>query len=391
MSNCCNPSANFPNAATMQQIATNNPIIWTEISMIQQAILQASSLCSVPGGEMCVTVGGNTPMTLVTGLQEVDIINGGSGYFIDVPAAKFIPPSGSPSGSGATATVVTNGGNILAININTGGSGYEPVPSTLSVITATGAGAILEPLVNASGQIISVNVINGGTNYDYGDTVIATRAIAPNPYYVNALFEISNINPSTGAIVGVQVLEPGNGYENSVTEVEIVSSYDPSMTYPIGSGFTGVVLTNLAGAVTGVQIQSSGAGYANLRPYLQINDPGTGAITQVNLTGSSVSSVTISNPGNNYTQSATGTIYNPITAGSPNPPATDAEVDLVITENTYGTNPVLYWQVWSGVTTDKPISVQLNTVVSYFSNLGYTIIIQSNPNTNNTIQWKVCW
>jgi hypothetical protein len=391
MANCCNPSSNFPNAATMQQIATNNPIIWTEISLIQQAIMSAASLCSVPGGQMCATVAGNTPMTFVSGLSSVSVLNGGSGYYIDTPSIRFISPNSSPSGTGATATVVTNGGNILQINMNTGGSGYQPVQSTLDIITSTGSNAVIEPLVDASGRIISVNIVNSGINYDYTDTIVAIRALDPNPYYVDAVFQISNINSSTGAIVGVQVLNSGSGYEPAVTQAEIVSSLDSSIFYPVGSGFTGTVLTNSLGAITGVQIQSGGAGYVNLRPYLQINDPGTGAITEVNLTGTTVSSVDVINSGNNYTQTATGTIYNPETIGSPNPPSSAAVVDLNISNNIYNTDPTLYWQVWAGAATDKAIDIQLNTVMSYFTNLGYTVVIQSNPTTNNTIQWKICW
>lgn len=389
MSDCCSPSSGFPSAATMQQFATNNVVVWEEICKIQQAILAASSQCQVGGGQMCTIVAGNTPMTFVTGVSAVNVTSGGSGYFIDRPAVKFISPLGGP-GTGATGTLTTNGGNILSIAITAGGTGYSPIPATLSVSTLAGTGADLEPLVNASGQIIGVNIVAPGTGYTTSDVVSATRAVAPNAAYVNATFQITSVGLG-GEILGVSVIIPGSGYQNSVAEVQIVSTLNSLLPYPLGTGFMGTVITDGSGVITQVIITNTGAGYANFSPYLVITDPGTGATTTVTLSGTAVSAIAVNTPGTNYTQLATGVVMNPPTAALPNPPASPAVVDIVVNENTYGTTPGLYWQVWAGVTTNKPISTQLNAVLSYFKALGYTILIQTNPATGSTIQWKVCW
>jgi hypothetical protein len=124
---------------------------------------------------------------------------------------------------------------------------------------------------------------------------------------------------------------------------------------------------------------------------LSIIDPGTGAVTVVYLTGTSVSSVDVTKSGSNYTTDATGTVYNPPTAALPNPPITPAVVTIDVNENPYGTDPHLYWQVWTGAVTNKAIQQQLNAVISYFTGLGYTIKIQTNPETGSTIQWHICW
>lgn len=390
MADCCAPSSGFPNAATMQQLATNFPVVWEEICMLQQAILAASSQCQSGGGQMCTTVGGNTPMTFVSGVETVTVVNGGSGYYIDTPAIHFEPPVGVTPSLVATATVTTNGGNILAVTITNGGSGYEPVSATMSVSSLTGTGASLEPLVNGSGNIVNINIANGGTGYTVDDTVTATRAVLPNIAYVNAVFKITSVS-NTGEITGIAILNPGSGYQPSVTEVKIVSSLNPLLPYPLGTGFYSTTLTDSLGVITQVVITNTGAGYATYRPYLTITDPGTGATTTVNLTGTSVSSIIVNSAGNQYTQSATGTVFNPPTASLPNPPASPAVVTINVSENTFGTTPTLYWQVWAGTVTNKPIEVQLNAVLSYFRNLGYTIIIQSNPQTSSTIQWKICW
>ena len=382
-------AAGFPNSALMQQLATNFPTVWEEICMLQQAILAASSQCQPGGGQMCTTVGGNTPMTFVTGVSSVTVVNGGFGYFIDTPSVVFTPPLGS-SGSGATATLVTNGGNILEIVMVTGGSGYQPVPATLSVSSLAGVGANLQLLVDGAGGAAQVNIISGGSGYTVNDTVTATRAVGPNPAYVNAVFKITSVSV-TGEIIEVIILNPGSGYQPSVATAKIVSSINPALPYPLGTGFMADVLTNFSGAITGAIITNTGAGYASFPPYMIITDPGTGATTSVNVSSNSISSISVTEPGSNYTQSATGNVLNPPTAGLPNPPTAPAVVTINVSNNTFGTNPQLYWQVWAGTTTNKPIQVQLNQVLSYFTALGYTITIQSNPATGNTIQWKICW
>ena len=390
MSDCCTPGTGFPNSALMQQLALNHPIIWQEICAIQQEILSASSQCQPGGGQMCTTIGGNTPMTFVTGVESVTVINGGADYYEDTPSIYFEPPVGIIPPVVATGTLITNGTNIISVNITEPGVGYDPVSATLSVSSINGLGAILEPLVNAEGGIVGVDIIDGGSNYTISDTIVATRAVLPNPAYVNATFIITSVSV-TGQITGIAVINPGSGYQDSVTEARIVSTLNPSLPYPLGTGFYGNVLVNGTGGITGVVITNTGAGYVPYEPYLVITDPGTGAETSVTLSGHSVGSITVTKPGSEYTTNATGTVFNPPTASLPNPPATPAVVAINTSVNNFGTNPNLYYQVWAGLTTNRQTELQLNQVVSYFTGLGYTITILQNPDTGSTIMWRVCW
>jgi len=55
-----------------------------------------------------------------------------------------------------------------------------------------------------------------------------------------------------------------------------------------------------------------------------------------------------------------------------------------------------YWAVWQGQTPSNPSLTgpyldQMNIVSSYFTNMGYNIIQQTNLNTGNTMQWIVKW
>ena len=390
----CDGLTGFPTASQMEGLATNLPVVWREICAIQQAVLAASSQCQPGGGQMCTVVAGTTPMTFVTGISSVQITNGGAGYFQDTPAVYFKPPYNTTPITPATATVTTNGGSILSINMVTAGLGYQPVPATMSVSSITGTLAILQPLVNASGQILGVNIVNAGTGYTTSDTITANRAVEPNIGYVDAIFAITAVS-ITGQIISLAILNPGSGYQSSVTEVQIVSTLDPLVAYPLGGSFVGTVLTTAPGAITNVQINNPGSGYVVFPPYLVITDPGTGAVTSVTLgtglTATSVASIAVTTPGNNYTSSATGQVLNPFTAALPNPPATPAIVVINVANNTFDTDPHLYWQVWTNTATNKAIQMQMNTVLSYFVGLGYTIIIQTNPATGSTIQWKICW
>lgn len=384
----CEGLTGFPTATQMEGLATNLPVVWEEICAIQQAVLAASSQCQPGGGQMCTTVGGSTPMTFVNGVSSVHVDVVGSGYYLDYPGVVFIPPVGSVPSITATATVTTNGGNILSINVINGGLGYQPVPATLAVSSVGGTLAVLEPLVNASGQIMGINIVNGGSGYTTADSIIATRAVLPNPGYVNAIFAITSVS-ITGQIIGIAILNPGSGYQNSITTLQIVSSLNPLLPYPIGGSFIGTVLTDSFGVInSNVLINNTGAGYADILPYLVITDPGTGATTSLTLSGTSIASIAVTSPGTQYTQSATGAVLNPPTYIAPVVPAV---VTVNVANNTFGTNPALYWQVWAGTTTDKAISTQLNAVLSYFAGLGYTIVIQTNPATGSTIQWRVCW
>ena len=390
MSDCCSPGQGFPSASAMEQMALNSPVIWREICAIQQAILAAASQCQIGGGRMCTVVGGDTPMTFVTGVKEVVVINGGSGYVIDRPAVRLVPPSGiydQFTGATAFTRIVTNGSKILDVTVTSQGIGYEPIPSVLTVTSVGGIGAELIPLIDGSSGVVGVTVPNGGIGYVVGDEVTATRAVPLHPAYVDAVMSVASVS-ITGAITGVRVNRPGTGYQARITSVEVVSSVDMTQAYPLGAGFAARAVVSDSGTVTGVILDDGGSGYAAFSPRLVISDPGTGATATVTVAGDAISSVSIVTEGTNYTGNATGSVLNPPTASDP---TQAAQVNIVTSVNTWGTDPQMYYRTWAGLVTNKATQLQLNAVTGYFTKLGYSINIISNPATGNTILWKVCW
>ena len=71
-----------------------------------------------------------------------------------------------------------------------------------------------------------------------------------------------------------------------------------------------------------------------------------------------------------------------------------ANASLGLTAQTYNaTNPssVDYFSVWQGVTPDRAKTDQMNQVILYFQNLGYTIDRLINSNTNKTFKWVISY
>jgi len=71
-----------------------------------------------------------------------------------------------------------------------------------------------------------------------------------------------------------------------------------------------------------------------------------------------------------------------------------ANADLGLTAGTTSaTNPssVDYFSVWQGVTNDRAKTDQMNQVISYFENLGYTISRLTNTATNKTFKWVISY
>lgn len=50
-----------------------------------------------------------------------------------------------------------------------------------------------------------------------------------------------------------------------------------------------------------------------------------------------------------------------------------------------------YYDVWVGATEDRGKLLQMNKVVEYFTDLGYTIDRQTNSTTQTTFQWVISW
>lgn len=239
---------------------------------------------------------------------------------------------------GATSNTLYVGGDtpmtfystITGLNLISGGAGYTNFDATIDIIHDTGVGATAE-LVVVDGVITSVNITDPGTGYD----TTPITYIINHPYGQNAEITFSE---SAGIIVSATVVAGGTGYNTLVPTIAIVGT------------------------------------------------PGTNASATfaVNQTTFAIENLVLTSGGINYPVNTTASII-PANTGL----GTGAIIAVQTRQNTYGTNPVAYFNQFTKVTDNMLIQDQLDKVKSYFSNLGYAIDILVNPTTTNTIMWKI--
>lgn len=226
---------------------------------------------------------------------------------------------------------------ISSIAIANAGTGYDPVVATITFDHADGSGALGTVHVAADGTILSVDVDTAGSGYN-------------------------TTNPLTLTFV-----------------------------HPVGTGATATAEVDQGtGEILSVTVTDAGINYGPLLPTVEFNDPlltGTGAAAtlSVNELGA-LETVTLTNPGMFYSAGTTASVV----AASTSPGASGA-LTVTVNENTYGTDPSVYYKYLENLVLDKTAKVHINEVVSYFSNLGYYIVPQVNPTTNQTIQWYISW
>lgn len=67
-------------------------------------------------------------------------------------------------------------------------------------------------------------------------------------------------------------------------------------------------------------------------------------------------------------------------------------VGTVMTSTTDGVADArLYFNAWQGITPDRSKEIQMNQVITYFTDLGYTIERKTNALTGDTFKWTVLW
>ncbi len=129
-------------------------------------------------------------------------------------------------GSGANLSPVISNGQVVSVNVISGGSGYTSYGTSLYLIDSTGSGASLSPVIS-NGQIVDVTLNSSGNNYNESSIFIVGDGIDA---------EIVPIISRTNGINSVTVLNQGYGY---VVQPEL-NLFDTSLI----NGVTGITLNN---------------------------------------------------------------------------------------------------------------------------------------------------
>jgi hypothetical protein len=202
-----------------------------------------------PGG---ATLG--TP-TMVGGSfsGEVPVTSGGSGY-TTAPVVYVDEPTGEDPIIATFQAVLNDRGEVESITTLNAGQGYTSTPR-IAVIDPVGA-QILETKVDADGRLVDIEILSGGSGYDDVPSVyivddrlndVGASIGGSGATAVAAIFN--------GQITDINITEFGYGYSQSSPPKIIIQS-PPSATASVEIG---------TGEVTGFEIINGGSGYEKCR------------------------------------------------------------------------------------------------------------------------------
>ena len=175
------------------------------------------------------------------------------------------------------------------------------------------------------------------------------------------------------------ITDAGNGlYETTITDGTTMTESTPTIT--ITGSAANPTITGTPTIIIAGQTITLGTTGTNLNSVIaDINDAGvTGLVASKNATNNLVLSYTLA-------QATSFTVV--LGAGT-------ANTALGLTAQTYtATNPdsVAYFNCWQGTVSDRVKTDQMNQVIQYFQNLGYTIERLKNTSTNKTLKWVISY
>ena len=177
------------------------------------------------------------------------------------------------------------------------------------------------------------------------------------------------------------ITDAGNGlYETTITDGTEMTESTPQIV--VTGSTANPTITALDTVTLGGQTVILGATGTNLNAVIaDINDS---AIPGVVASKNAADNLVIT-----FTCSQTTTWQFVVGAGSGT-----ANADLGLTAATStATNPssVDYFNAWQGNTPSRPKSDQMNQVILYFQQLGYTIERLKNTSTGRTLKWKISY
>jgi len=251
---------------------------------------------------------GASARTLINGIKDIRLINGGQGYSSYNPPIINITPPTDPNGSLAQAEIDVDDttGQVSAIRITNSGSGYDFIPAitfsnpngasisdpeidsegrlvsdSIQVLTrgvgyknppeiyidpapSGGIDAVAECTVSPSGQVLTVTITNRGRGYT---TPPRARIIQP----VGA--QVLDVSVANGSVTDIQLLTGGKGYTDAPS-VYIVDDRKGPAGESIGGTGAKAVATIFNGEITDINIISFGQGYSSENPpKVYIADP----------------------------------------------------------------------------------------------------------------------
>ena len=183
----------------------------------------------------------------------------------------------------------------------------------------------------------------------------------------------------TQALMKQIITDAGNGlYETTVSDGTEMTESTPSITIT-GSVANPTITATPTVILGGVTVTLGTTGLSLNAVIADINDA---AITGVVASKNAANNLVIT-----YTAPAATTWTFVVGAGTAN-----ADLGLTAATST-ATNPtsVDYFDCWQGNATSRPKTDQMNQVILYFQQLGYTIDRLKNTSTGKTLKWVISY
>ena len=246
----------------------------------------------------------NAVGTPTGGLGTVTVNNPGVGYSSTAaaPAVTVAAPD-IDGGTQASVTVTLSGGEITAVAVSSGGSGYTSAPSVTISAPSGGVGATFSP-------VMSVPTVTGVAISGTGGQFTCSAATL----VVGSTIQITGTLGGTGGITGYATgttykVSAITGSGSSVTGFTLTTTADSAIVTSIGTptGLTYSVTSNQS--VASVTVSSGGSGYkGTVTATFSTGNATAGAVT---LGASTIASATIVSPGSGYSTAPLITVAAP--------------------------------------------------------------------------------
>lgn len=350
--------------------------------------------------------GNSASFDLTLSLDSIDIEFPGSGY--TSPPTVTVE---SATGYGAQVISVLDSGSVVELKVVANGTEYREIPT---ITISSGGNAIAAARLIGTG-VANVFVSDGGTGYTAASVTIegdGEGATAVANISGNSIVSIDVITQGSGYTYPPSVIISGDGENATATTQLVPTSIGYIEIVADGDGFTSPPNIVISGTATARSVLNQtgvdridvtvGGEYYTSNPIVNVIPAPTQEATTVSPAttvsrGFSVDRIAITNPGANY-QSVPNVVMNAPQDLNGEIATANATIGIgegSITMAFYAPSKD-YYAAWKGTTMSnedlrRPYIDRMDTIVSYFTNLGYTITRQTNPVTGNTIQWVVKW
>jgi len=245
---------------------------------------------------------GATAKTLVSGIKDINLIDGGQGYTSYNPPIAIV---GAPAGgtlAKVALTVDDESGQVDSLTIMNSGSGYDFIPA-ISFVNPGGC-KIGQPTIDSEGRVNIDSIVVEEQGLNYSNPPIVYLDEAPEGG-INAQ-AISRINQD-GQVYEIVITNRGRGY---------VTPPRARIIQPIGAQVLDVTVAS--GAVTNIEMLTGGRGYTDAPSVYIVDDRkdpygvpigGTGATAAATIFNGEITDINITNFGEGYSETEPPKIY----------------------------------------------------------------------------------